>query len=195
MKWYSIGAFTFPSVWGAVVIAFAVTGIFLKLYDGKQANEWFGNSVFWFILTWKLSFILFDFSAFIRQPLSVIYYYGGVKGFWLGIAMALIYIFLKGKREHLFGSWILFVLVYEGAAGYLADNTSLLDAGNLLVGLGLFYLVLKMGKKEIWLLVFTGIQLLVNFLQSGWFSTESFAYVVITIGVLVVNRFGRDAHE
>jgi hypothetical protein len=171
LKWYSIGAFTFPSVWGAVVIAFVVTGIFLRLYDSQRPTEWFGNSVFWFILTWKLSFILFNFPAFIRQPLSVIYFHGGMKGFWLGTAAALVYIFIKGKRKYVISAWVLFVLIYEGAAGYLADTASFLDALNLLTGLGLFYLILKFGKKEIWLLVFIGIEL------------------------LVMNRFGRDAHE
>jgi hypothetical protein len=195
LKWFSIGAFTFPSVWGAIVIAFVVTGVFLRLYDGKQKHEWFGNSAFWFILIWKLSFILFNFPAFIRQPLSAIYFHGGVKGFWLGTAVALVYIFVKGRREQLISSWVLFVLVFEGAAGYLADSTSLLDAVNLLVGLGLFYLVLKMWKKEIWLLVFTGVQLLVNYFQGNLLSTESIAYVVITISVLVIHRFGRVAHE
>ena len=195
MKWYSIGAFTFPSSWGAIVIAFLVTGIFLKLYYGSKKDEWFGNSVFCFILTWKFSYILFNFPAFIKQPLSVIYFQGGRMGFWLGTAAALLYIFYRGKREKVILSWVLLVLVFEGAAGYLADSTSIWDAVNLLAGLVLFYMVLKMGNKEAWLLLFTGLQVVVNYMQGNLFSAESLAYVVITGSVIVIHRFGREAYE
>lgn len=196
MKWYSIGAFTFPSSWGALVIAFLVTGVFLRLYYGKGTNEWFGNSVFWFIVTWKLSVILFDFSTFIKQPLSVIYFHGGVQGFWLGIAVVLVYVYLHGRRDQLITSWVLIVLVYEGAAGYLANTASIWGAVNILVGLGIFYLILKSGKSSRWwLLLFIGFQLLFNFMQGDIVSNESGAYAVITISVLLMNQLRREVHE
>ncbi|MGM0843823.1 MAG: hypothetical protein ACQEUT_02515 [Bacillota bacterium] len=195
MKWFSIGAFTFPSTWGALVAAFIVTGIFLWLYYGKDKVDWFGNSVFWFIITWKFSVILFDFSGFINQPLTALYFNGGYKGFWLGVAVALSYIYFKGTKQQLISAWMLVVLVYEGAAEFLAESGSILSAVNVLVGFSLFYLLLKKGKEAMWLLLFIGIQLLVNLIEGNIAETESISYIVVTIAVLAISRFRRDSHE
>ncbi|MGD6805215.1 hypothetical protein FZC79_07970 [Rossellomorea vietnamensis] len=195
MKWYSIGAFTFPSTWGALVAAFIITGIFIWLHYGKNSGEWFGNSVFWFIITWKFSVILFDFSGFIQQPLTALYFNGGYKGFWLGVTVALVYIYFKGARQQLISSWLLVVLVYEGASEFLADSSSILSAVNVLVGFFLFYLLLYKGKERIWLSIFIGMQLLVNFLQGSIASAESMAYIAITIAVLGISSLRRDSNE
>jgi hypothetical protein len=195
LKWYSIGAFSFPSTWGALIVSFIITGLFLRLYYGRNQYEWFGNSVFWFIVTWKFSVILFDFTGVLDQPLSVLYFNGGWKGFWLAVAVSLVYIYFKGDKKHLISAWFLVVLVYEGAAEFLADSASLLSAVNILVGFGLFYLLLKKGKTEIVLLLFTGIQILLNFIQGHPISTESAAYMLVTTSVLIMNRVGRDFNE
>ncbi|WP_113930781.1 hypothetical protein [Bacillus sp. P14.5] len=195
MKWYSIGAFTFPSSWAALVASFIVTGVFLWLYYGKNKTEWFGNSVFWFIVTWKFSVILFDFTGFIQQPLTALYFNGGSKGFWLGVTVALIYIYFKGERQQLISGWLLVVLVYEGASEFLADSGSILSAVNILIGFSLFFLLLKKGKEAIWLLVFISWQLLVNLMQGNITSAESMAYIVVTIAVLSISRLRRDSHE
>lgn len=195
LKWYSIGAFTFPSTWGALVAAFIVSGIFLWLYYGKNKADWFGNSVFWFIITWKFSVILFDFSVFIQQPLTALYFNGGSKGFWLGVTVSLIYIYLKGERRQLISAWLLVVLVYEGASEFLADSGSILSAVNILIGFSLFYLLLKKEKEALWLSIFIVIQLLVNFMQGSIASAESTAYIVVTIALLAISRLRRDSHE
>jgi hypothetical protein len=188
LKWYSIGAFSFPSAWVALVAAFMVTGIFIRLYYDRNNNDWFGNSVFSFILAWKLSVVLFDFKGVISQPLSILYFNGGSKGFWLGITISLIYIVLKGEKRQLISSWVLIVLVYEGASGFLADSASVLSAFSLLMGFVVFYLVLKKGKKKLWMLLFIGIQLVNNIFQGSAAWTESAAYIVVTIVVLVIDR-------
>ncbi|EDL63175.1 hypothetical protein [Bacillus sp. SG-1] len=193
MNWHSIGAFSFPSTWGALIAAFFVTGIFLRIYYDK--NDWFGNTVFWFILTWKFSVILFDFTGVINQPLSILYFNGGLKGFWLGVAVSLIYIYIKGEREQLFIAWALIILVYEGALEFLVDSASILSAVNILIGFVFFYLLLTKGKKEIWLLVFLGLQLLINFSLGTLITTESMAYVLVTMGLLAIDRLRRVSHE
>ncbi|WP_409251987.1 hypothetical protein V1502_18090 [Bacillus sp. SCS-153A] len=195
MEWYSIGAFSFPSTWGALVAAFFITGLFLRLYYGKDHYDWFGNSVFWFILTWKFSVILFDFTSVINQPLSILYFNGGMKGFWLGIAVALIYIYIKGEKEHLFSAWVLVVLVYEGAAEFLADSASILSAVNILAGFILFYLLLTKEKRELWLGLFIALQMLVNYVQGTLVSTESMAFLIVTAAVLAIYRLRRNSHE
>lgn len=47
--------------------------------------------IFYVVIVWKLSVVLTDFSSIIRSPLSLVYFDGGVVGFYLGL------VFIAGK--------------------------------------------------------------------------------------------------
>ena len=94
----SIGSVTVQASWVAIVSAILITSLFLYVRKEKVIADWYSNAVFLFILTWKLSVILFQFKMAISHPLTLLYFNGGMKGYWLGIAAIGIYTFFKLKK-------------------------------------------------------------------------------------------------
>jgi hypothetical protein len=189
-QWYNIGAFTFPGSWAAIVAAFILTFLFLFFWN-RKASDWYSNAVFYFILTWKLSVIVVDYTTVIKHPLTILYFHGGTAGYWLGITVVLIYTFIKKENPyHVLAAWVMTVLIYEGVIDilhgtYVFGGTQLFLNSTLLL-----FLLKKMNSagKEIWsmqlLIIFTLLQLLLN--SSGGFEigTPILTYMVITIVLL-----------
>ncbi|MFD0958901.1 hypothetical protein [Paenibacillus chungangensis] len=79
------------------VIAAAIAGyLTLKGRKGKWENEdaavsIFVNAFVIGLLVWKLSPILFDIKSIVQHPISLLYFNGGQRGVWLGIAVAIFY--------------------------------------------------------------------------------------------------------
>ena len=75
-EWYKIFSLTVPSTWIAFVLAAVITGIILYVKFGKEASSQFGDLVFVFIIVWKLSVVLTDFTTVIKYPLMILYFSG-----------------------------------------------------------------------------------------------------------------------
>jgi hypothetical protein len=186
-QWYNIGAFTFPGSWAAIVTAFILTFLFLFFWN-KKASDWYSNAIFYFILTWKLSVIVVDFTTVIKHPLTILYFHGGTAGYWMGIAVVLIYTFIKKENPyHVLAAWVMTVLIYEGVFDIL-HGTYVFGGAQLILNSILFlFLLKKMNStgREVWsmqlLIIFTLIQLLLN--SSGGFEIETplLTYIVLTI--------------
>ena len=73
---------------------------------GKSMQKSIGDAFFYLVIVWKLSIVLTDFDSVLRSPLAIIYFHGGVVGFYLGLAIYC--------REGLMGH-------EEGAAWLLMD--------------------------------------------------------------------------
>lgn len=121
MNWYTIGSFTFPASWAAIVISFLLTGIILRLLFKKQnIVDLYGNAVFIFIIIWKLSIVIFDFKTTISNPMTIVYFHGGLKGYWLGIMTVCIYLIYICYKKHCFYqekaimvfAWMMTVSIY-----------------------------------------------------------------------------------
>lgn len=128
MNWYTIGSFTFPASWAAIVISFLLTGIILRLLFKKQnIVDLYGNAVFIFIIIWKLSIVIFDFKTTISNPMTIVYFHGGLKGYWLGIMTVCIYLIYICYKKHCFYqekaimvfAWMMTVSIYELGIGLL----------------------------------------------------------------------------
>ena len=128
MNWYTIGSFTFPASWAAIAVSFSLTGILLHLFFKKQyVVDLYGNAVFIFIIIWKLSVVLFDFKTSISHPMTILYFHGGLKGYWLGIIAVCIYLIYICYKKHCFYqekaiavfAWMLTVSIYELGIGLL----------------------------------------------------------------------------
>lgn len=189
-QWYNIGAFTFPGSWAAVIASFLLTFLFLFFWN-RKAGDWYSNAVFYFILTWKLSIIIVDFQTVIKHPLTILYFHGGTTGYWLGIAVVLIYTFVKKENPyHATAAWMLTVLVYEGVFDFL--HGSYMTGGlQLAVNLILFFFLLKKisgADKRIWsiqiLTIFTLAQLLLN--AFGGFEIGTYLLTYITVSAVLL---------
>lgn len=97
-KLFLIGNFTAPSTWVALIIAFILTYIAIRLKFGKQPAERFGDAIFYLIIIWKLSVIITDFKIVMNAPFAIVYFNGGLIGFILGLAYIAFRTWLDWKK-------------------------------------------------------------------------------------------------
>ena len=100
-KFYLIGNTTVPSSWVALIVAFILSYCALRLRFGKKSSDVLVDSIFYFILVWKLSVIVTDFGNVIKSPLSIIYFNGGTIGFYLGLFAVGITLLIESKKNNL----------------------------------------------------------------------------------------------
>ena len=100
-KLFMIGNVTVPSSWISLIIAFIVAYIAVRIRYGKRSADVLLDAIFYFVLVWKLSVIVTDFGTIIKSPLSIIYFHGGVVGFYLGLFAAGVTILIDAKKKGL----------------------------------------------------------------------------------------------
>jgi len=89
--YFIIGNLSVPSSWIALIAAFIVAYSAVRFRYGKKHAETIGDAFFYLVIVWKLSIILTDFGSVLRSPLAIVYFHGGVVGFYLGL------LFIAGK--------------------------------------------------------------------------------------------------
>ncbi|MGM0754052.1 MAG: hypothetical protein ACQET6_19250 [Bacillota bacterium] len=186
-QWYTIGSFTFPASWGAIIASFIITFLFLFFWN-RKASDWYSNIIFTFLLVWKLSVIVIDFQTVIEHPITILYFHGGVIGYWLGLIAALTYIMVK-KVDHpttIIISWMVTVLVYEAVLHILYNHYLLAGIQVLLNLLILVFFSKKAGDQggDTWagqlLIMFTLVQLFLRAFISGFeFTVTTWTYLVM----------------
>ncbi|RLQ96751.1 hypothetical protein [Falsibacillus albus] len=100
MTWYHIGAFSFPASWVAIAASSFMTIVVLYLLKEKKIADLYSNALFLCFVVWKLSIVLFEFSISVSHPMSILYFNGGTKGFFLGIAVGMLYLLKKIRIDH-----------------------------------------------------------------------------------------------
>ncbi|WP_064093058.1 hypothetical protein [Rossellomorea aquimaris] len=151
-QWYTIGSFTFPASWAAIIISFVITFLFLYFWN-RKASDWYSNAIFYFILVWKLSVILVDFQTVLAHPITILYFHGGVIGYALGILAVLLYTFFKKENPYyVIVGWVTTALVYETVMQLLQEEY-ILGGIQLLVNLSLLFILIKgikLPRKKEW---------------------------------------------
>ena len=100
-EFFLIGNTTVPSSWVALIGAFVVSYFALRLRFGKRISGVLVDSIFYFVLVWKLSVIVTDFENVIKAPLSIIYFNGGMIGFYLGLLAVGVTLLVELKKNNL----------------------------------------------------------------------------------------------
>lgn len=100
-KWFSIGNLTAPSTWIALIIAFVLSYIAVRLKFGKQSANRFGDAIFYLIIIWKFSVIITDFKIVIKAPFALLYFNGGIFGFILGLAFVAFRTWLDWRKKRI----------------------------------------------------------------------------------------------
>lgn len=186
MKWYTIGSLTFPASWAAVGAAFLLTSLYFVIQRKKAVADDIANAFFIFFLTWKLSVILFQLSATLKNPMAILYFNGGWKGYVLGMAVALMYLYVQVLRGRLSSgllveAWVFSVSIYE-LAFYLLNGQHIIIGVIHVLGSSLFLFGIrsKAGKKT-WqlqlLILFTCFQALVYSFKGDMLSAPMATYV------------------
>lgn len=96
MMYISLGQFNIPVAWLAFILAILYSD-FRSRKVGVATNKLLEHLVFTYILVWKFSYILFSLSDFIKAPLSLVYFDGGLKGHVL--ALVVLAFILYRKRQ------------------------------------------------------------------------------------------------
>jgi hypothetical protein len=188
-RWYTIGSFTFPASWGAIIASFILTYLFLYFWN-RKASDWYSSGVFYFLIIWKLSVIVVDFQTVIEHPITLLYFHGGRVGYWLGILTALLYIFVKKAdgTTHLVIAWMSTIIVYEFVV-HLLESDILAGFIQFVINGVLFLFLLRKVKGSNCdtcaiqlVIVFTLLQLLSHSLGGGFvFNTVTWTYLIVMI--------------
>lgn len=156
---YTIGSLMMPSTWLALVIAFVITYGAVRIRFGKHLADVLADAIFYFIIIWKLSVIVTDFSSVINSPLSLIYFHGGLVGFYLGLFAAGVRIFIEMTKRNLsameiavlFTGAVTIQSVYQVMMVFLNDGA--LVAQIVTVSIFTLFAVfvwLMVGKSPVW---------------------------------------------
>ncbi|WP_299743132.1 hypothetical protein [Rossellomorea sp. y25] len=202
-QWYTIGSFTFPASWGAIISSVILTFLFLFFWD-RKASDWYSNGIFTFLLVWKLSVIVVDFQTVMKHPITILYFHGGVVGYWLGLIAALTYIFVK-KVDHpstIIISWMVTVLVFE-AVLHMLHHHYLLAGIQVLLNLLITVFFIKKASDsggDIWagqlLVMFTLVQLFLSAFIGGFeFTVTTWTYLIMMTYLIFLLNIRRKHNE
>lgn len=101
---FQIGFLTIQYQWLFVAVAFTVTYFTIEHITRtdqevqKQVTETVLNNLILWLITYKLSVILFRPSIILDNPLGIIYFWGGLNGQILATLVVLIYFSMKAIK-------------------------------------------------------------------------------------------------
>lgn len=106
-----------------------------KLAVESTISDKFVSAFILGFLTWKFSLIIFDPISVVQYPLSLLYYSGGQQGLWLAIAISIIYLWIRTRKDGTSIRMNVDVLVTGWIAGSSMYHLLLLivDSENLLI--------------------------------------------------------------
>ncbi|WP_252502423.1 hypothetical protein [Sporosarcina sp. Marseille-Q4943] len=150
-KLFLIGNFTAPSTWVALMIAFILSYIAIRLKFGKQPASRFGDAIFYIIIIWKLSVIITDFKIVIKAPFALLYFNGGTFGFILGLAIVAFKMWVDWRKGRIDKD--MFVVLFIGAVSVQAvfqvmmvllnEGSLIARVGTAVIFLGLLFFIWK----------------------------------------------------
>lgn len=92
-----IGNITISVVWIAVFISFLFASLILRLFR-KSSGDWLWNGFFLYFIVWKFSYALFNFTFILKNPLSLLYFDGGIKGHFLALLLLGVYLYFFVRK-------------------------------------------------------------------------------------------------
>lgn len=153
MSYVPIFHLTVPAVWVSVLVAAAAASLLLRVMALEKAGDWYWNAVALYIITWKLSYIPFNFEHFLAMPLSLLYFNGGLYGHLLAVFLTALYLrFAKIRSDAARQApyaWLLFFLSYQTALQSFEGNMSHAALHGLLLVLGIASVRFLSGRDDV----------------------------------------------
>lgn len=198
-EWFSIRALTLPATAVALLVAFFIVWLVLRVQFSKKWAGVYGDAVFTFIVVWKFSIIVTDFKVVIAQPFSLLYFNGGTIGVLLGVMAASLQLWWKRQQFQFDAtgvaacSWaiILTQSIYQWLVVLLNDNQTTSEVITLFVLSTLTVLILwKMTAINRALFLYTsGFMIVALFQPYGLWQPAVGVSVILLILGLVIQRF------
>lgn len=157
--YFIIGNLSVPSSWIALMTAFVVAYSAVRIRYGKKHAETIGDAFFSLVIVWKLSIVLTDFDSVLRSPLAIVYFHGGVVGFYLGllvIAGKTLWGIKRGRLDTngfraLFTGAVLVQVVYQVLMVLLNEGEMIAQVVTVVVfGLFAVFFWMNSGKTDNW---------------------------------------------
>jgi hypothetical protein len=201
MTYFHIGNISIPGVWLAAFLALVISSLLFRGIMGKNVEEWFWNGAFLYFLTWKLSYVLFNFDLFMETPLSIIFFNGGTKGHYLALIILSVYlIFIAGKKNTSIYDeapqiFLLFFLSYEVGINLLEDSiTQTYVHIGVLAGYLSILILLKKGSinlsSQLFILMIM-LELLVLSIFQPILERETLTFLWMSITMLLISKIRR----
>ncbi|WP_433595894.1 hypothetical protein [Lysinibacillus xylanilyticus] len=200
-EWYSIRALTLPATAVALLVAFFIVWLVLRVQFPKKWAGVYGDAVFTFIVVWKFSIIVTDFKAVIAQPFALLYFNGGTIGVFLGVMAVSLQLWWKRQKIQFDASgiaaysWaiILTQSIYQWLVVLLNDNQTTSEVITLLVLSTLTVFILwRITTINRALILYTiGLIIVALFQPHGlWQPTVGVSVILLILGI-VIQRAGR----
>ncbi|MFC7365812.1 MULTISPECIES: hypothetical protein [Bhargavaea] len=177
-----------PSSHLSALAALAAAYILLRVMFGSRQAGLYGDAVFYFVLIWKGSYVLTDFDNFMKAPLSLLYYNGGLTGALAGLLAALFFLWRKGMAgtPAVLMAAVAVQGVYQTMMALLNENGRMAEAVTVTVfGILLFLTVSQINGSILWqrqlTVLFLAAHLIVATFQPDGFGGLPFAATVILI--------------
>ncbi|AVK82836.1 hypothetical protein C3943_04310 [Lysinibacillus sp. B2A1] len=195
-EWFSIRTLTLPATAVALLMAFVIVWLVLRMQFPKKWSGVYGDVILTFILVWKFSVIVTDTKTVIAQPFALLYFNGGTIGLFLAV-IAVSFQLLWKKQKIQFDvtgasaySWaiILTQSIYQWLVVLLNDNPTNSEIITLTVLSALTILILwKVSTINYALLVYTsGLIIVANFQPLGlWQPAVGISVILLIIGLLL----------
>ncbi|RDI41003.1 hypothetical protein [Falsibacillus pallidus] len=194
MEWYHIGAFTFPATWGAFVFSGVLAVLLTYLIKQGKLADIYSNALLLLLASWKLSQLIFDFQGTVSNPISLLYFHGGRKGFIFGLALTMLYLYRKIEKERfstaiLFGITVYQVMLYELASRILNNQTGIGFYASLAVFVVVALFVWRKWNDRMWMfqmsILFLLLQGIIYALEGKLASFSMLVYLVL-FGVFAI---------
>jgi len=125
-NYLSLGRFSIPADTIAAFAALFISTLLYKFIAKERIGDWYWNSFMLYILVYKLSYILTSFSLFLDNPMSVLYFNGGIWGQILAAICVAAYLLISYKNQRIplesFSIYLLFFIIYESVLHSLVQN-------------------------------------------------------------------------
>ncbi|MGE7910967.1 hypothetical protein [Lysinibacillus xylanilyticus] len=200
-EWYSIRALTLPATSVALLVAFFIVWLVLRVQFPKKWAGVYGDAAFTFIVVWKFSIIVTDFKAVIAQPFALLYFNGGTIGVFLGVMAVSLQLWWKRQKIQFDASgiaaysWaiILTQSIYQWLVVLLNDNQTTSEVITLLVLSTLTVFILwRITTINRALILYTiGLIIVALFQPHGLWQPAVGVSVILLILGIVIQRTGR----
>ncbi|MFJ7950835.1 hypothetical protein ACIQZG_04815 [Lysinibacillus sp. NPDC096418] len=200
-EWFSIRALTLPATAIALLLAFIIVWFILRMQFSKQWAGLYGDAIFTFIIVWKFSVIVTDFSTIIKQPIGLIYFNGGTPGVYFGVVAVIVQFLWKKQKIQLDEEGVTAVIwsilltqsFYQWLVVLLNDNPLKSEVVTLLVlSILTIFILWKKAVRYYVLMIYTVVFVIVALFQplGLWQTAVGVSMLLLVLGYIMIQQVG-----